>query len=219
MGRLLKTESLETPTDQNLPIWLELSAGIVPARCNRGGNLNQTGEHEGIEAVMKRSALDDFHRCARQLGIFGFDLSEDRLNRDDTVFACATGSRCRCLGSPPHLRELAPMRARAGCAPARSARASNVRAGFRSAERSVEKGCRADLPCAASRRGSARLRARRHCAVRGCCPARNRRPELCELRPKTAIRCGCCERQSRRETFRRAAEYLRAVRATRARGG
>lgn len=23
-----------------------------------------------------RSALDDFHRCARQLGIFGFDLSE-----------------------------------------------------------------------------------------------------------------------------------------------
>jgi nitrogen regulatory protein PII len=31
-----------------------------------------------IEAVVKRSALDDFHRCARQLGIFGFDLSEER---------------------------------------------------------------------------------------------------------------------------------------------
>src|ERR1700687_3237475 len=31
-----------------------------------------------IEAVVKRSALDDFHRCAKQLGIFGFDLSEAR---------------------------------------------------------------------------------------------------------------------------------------------
>jgi len=31
-----------------------------------------------IEAVVKRSALDDFHRCAKQLGIFGFDLSEER---------------------------------------------------------------------------------------------------------------------------------------------
>jgi nitrogen regulatory protein PII len=29
-----------------------------------------------IEAVVKRSSLDDFHRCAKQLGIFGFDLSE-----------------------------------------------------------------------------------------------------------------------------------------------
>jgi hypothetical protein len=25
-----------------------------------------------------RSALDDFHRCARQLGILGFDLSEEQ---------------------------------------------------------------------------------------------------------------------------------------------
>jgi hypothetical protein len=31
-----------------------------------------------IEALVKRSALDDFHRCAKQLGIFGFDLSEER---------------------------------------------------------------------------------------------------------------------------------------------
>ena len=30
-----------------------------------------------IEAVIKRSALDDFYRCARRLGIFGFDLSEE----------------------------------------------------------------------------------------------------------------------------------------------
>src|SRR5271167_74181 len=28
-----------------------------------------------IEAIIARSALDDFHRCARNLGIFGFDLS------------------------------------------------------------------------------------------------------------------------------------------------
>jgi nitrogen regulatory protein PII len=34
-----------------------------------------------IEAVVKRSALDDFHRCARQLGIFGFDLSVDSTKR------------------------------------------------------------------------------------------------------------------------------------------
>jgi nitrogen regulatory protein PII len=31
-----------------------------------------------IEAVVKRSALNDFHRCAKQLGIFAFDLSEER---------------------------------------------------------------------------------------------------------------------------------------------
>jgi len=30
-----------------------------------------------IEAVFTRSALNDFSRCAKQLGIFGFDLSED----------------------------------------------------------------------------------------------------------------------------------------------
>jgi nitrogen regulatory protein PII len=36
-----------------------------------------------IEAVVKRSALDDFHRCAKQLGIFGFDLSEERSKRRD----------------------------------------------------------------------------------------------------------------------------------------
>ena len=34
-----------------------------------------------IEAVVRRSALDDFHRCAGQLGIFGFDLSEDPTKR------------------------------------------------------------------------------------------------------------------------------------------
>jgi len=28
-----------------------------------------------IETVIARAALDDFHRCARELGILGFDLS------------------------------------------------------------------------------------------------------------------------------------------------
>jgi len=36
-----------------------------------------------IEAVIMRSALDDFHRCARKLGIFGFDLSEERTKLRD----------------------------------------------------------------------------------------------------------------------------------------
>jgi hypothetical protein len=31
-----------------------------------------------IEAVIPRSALDDFQRCAKELGIFGFDLSEEQ---------------------------------------------------------------------------------------------------------------------------------------------
>jgi nitrogen regulatory protein PII len=42
-----------------------------------------------IEAVVKRSALDDFHRCAKQLGIFGFDLSEDHIERNHQRFAAA----------------------------------------------------------------------------------------------------------------------------------
>jgi hypothetical protein len=36
-----------------------------------------------IEAVIMRSALDDFSRCARQLGIFGFDLSEENCTLQD----------------------------------------------------------------------------------------------------------------------------------------
>jgi len=44
-----------------------------------------------IEAVVKRSALDDFHRCAKQLGIFGFDLSEDRSKRRDHQPLAAPG--------------------------------------------------------------------------------------------------------------------------------
>ena len=44
-----------------------------------------------IEAVVKRSALDDFHRCARQLGIFGFDLTEEGSNRRDHQRLFAAG--------------------------------------------------------------------------------------------------------------------------------
>ena len=36
-----------------------------------------------IEAVIMRSALEDFYRCARQLGIFGFDLSEEHTRLRD----------------------------------------------------------------------------------------------------------------------------------------
>jgi nitrogen regulatory protein PII len=44
-----------------------------------------------IEAVVKRSALDDFHRCAKQLGIFGFDLSENPTKRRDHQRLAETG--------------------------------------------------------------------------------------------------------------------------------
>jgi nitrogen regulatory protein PII len=44
-----------------------------------------------IEAVIMRSALDDFNRCAKQLGIFGFDLSEERTElRDHQRLAIAS---------------------------------------------------------------------------------------------------------------------------------
>ena len=36
-----------------------------------------------IEVVFVRSALDDFSRCAKQLGIFGFDLSEESCELQD----------------------------------------------------------------------------------------------------------------------------------------
>ena len=46
-----------------------------------------------IEAVVKRSSLDDFHRCAKQLGVLGFDLSEDRTKRRNAQ-RLATGNAC-----------------------------------------------------------------------------------------------------------------------------
>jgi nitrogen regulatory protein PII len=37
-----------------------------------------------IKAVIARSSLDDFHHCLRQLGIFGFELSEERASSRDS---------------------------------------------------------------------------------------------------------------------------------------
>ena len=51
---------------------------------------NQT-RMKRIEAVVKRSALDDFHRCAKQLGIFGFDLSENPTKRREHQRLAAAG--------------------------------------------------------------------------------------------------------------------------------
>ena len=47
-----------------------------------------------------RSALDDFYRCARQLGIFGFDLSEEHTKlrdhqRLDVASQCAPDTTSR----------------------------------------------------------------------------------------------------------------------------
>ena len=64
---------------------------MVPARYKRGGNQTKQTCMKRIEAVVKRSALDDFHRCAKQLGIFGFDLSEDRTKRRDHQRLAAAG--------------------------------------------------------------------------------------------------------------------------------
>ena len=36
-----------------------------------------------IEAVVTRATLNDLCRCAKQLGIFGFDLSEDHTKDPD----------------------------------------------------------------------------------------------------------------------------------------
>ncbi len=40
-----------------------------------------------------RSALDDFNRCARQLGIFGFDISEEQTRLRDHQ-RLATAGKC-----------------------------------------------------------------------------------------------------------------------------
>ena len=48
-----------------------------------------------IEAVIVRSALDNFHRCARQLGIFGFDLSEEQTKLKDSDCTSDSTTRLR----------------------------------------------------------------------------------------------------------------------------
>ena len=76
---------------QKHSFWLWFSAGMVPARFKRRGNRTNQTCMKRIEAVVKRSALDDFHRCAKQLGIFGFDLSEDSSKRRDHQRLAAPG--------------------------------------------------------------------------------------------------------------------------------
>jgi hypothetical protein len=46
------------------------------------------------EAIIARSALDDFHRCARDLGIFGFDLSVPRTRLNDPKRFPMVGEAC-----------------------------------------------------------------------------------------------------------------------------
>ena len=53
-----------------------------------------------IEAVVTRSALADFERCARRLGILGFDLSEEHPKlrhhqRPPAAIQCTPGVRSR----------------------------------------------------------------------------------------------------------------------------
>jgi nitrogen regulatory protein PII len=61
------------------------------ARYLGGGKQTKQTRMKRIEAVVKRSALDDFHRCAKQLGIFGFDLSENPTKRRDHQRLAAAG--------------------------------------------------------------------------------------------------------------------------------
>ena len=64
---------------------------MLNAPYKGGGNQTKQTRMKRIEAVVKRSALDDFHRCAKQLGIFGFDLSEDHARRQDHQRLAAAG--------------------------------------------------------------------------------------------------------------------------------
>ena len=80
-----------TPAGQKHAIFPLFFAGTVPASYSLGGYQTKQACMKRIEAVVKRSALDDFHRCAKQLGIFGFDLSEDRTKRRDHQRLAAAG--------------------------------------------------------------------------------------------------------------------------------
>jgi hypothetical protein len=80
----------------------KISRLISAFRGHRSCSANATGgakpKHahmKRIEAVIMRSALDDFHRCARQLGIFGFDLSEEQSKLRGPHRTSDTTSRLR----------------------------------------------------------------------------------------------------------------------------
>jgi len=55
-------------------------------------------DYEVMETVITRSALDDLSRCARDLGIFGFDLCEEKT--------IDNGRRFAPLGKPDKVAEL-----------------------------------------------------------------------------------------------------------------
>ena len=55
--------------------------GTVPARLASRDFARRSRNMKRIKAVIARSSLDDFYQCVRQLGIFGFDLSEERAGR------------------------------------------------------------------------------------------------------------------------------------------
>lgn len=52
-----------------------------------------------IEAIIARSALDDFHRCAKNLGIFGFDLSVPKTRLCDHQRLSISGEHKSVTGS------------------------------------------------------------------------------------------------------------------------
>src|ERR1700680_61959 len=81
----------KTLSGKNMRSCCFFHAGMLPARYSGGGKQTKQTRMKRIEAVVKRSALDDFHRCAKQLGIFGFDLSEDPTKRRDHQRLAAAG--------------------------------------------------------------------------------------------------------------------------------
>jgi nitrogen regulatory protein PII len=58
---------------------------MVPALQESGGYQTKEALMKRIEAVIVPSALDDFHRCARELGIFGFDLCKEETKPPQRV--------------------------------------------------------------------------------------------------------------------------------------
>ena len=47
----------------------------------RSGRRGEPHRIKRIQAIVRRSNLSSFYQCAEKLGIFGFDLSENRLDK------------------------------------------------------------------------------------------------------------------------------------------
>lgn len=76
--QLLNTECFKIQPTKNSPICLSFQRAWFLFGLRVEATKPNKLCMKRIEAVVKRSALGDFHRCAKQLGIFGFDLSEER---------------------------------------------------------------------------------------------------------------------------------------------